>query len=240
MSIFKDILNFLLPPRCINCGKILADENGVCADCFNEISFISEPYCKICGLPFENIVVENKNISCPECLKHSKRIFRYSRSAIKYEKVSKNMILALKFMDKTENAKVFAKWLKIAGEDIFSSGADLLIPVPLHYRRLIKRRYNQSALIAKELGLLTNVPTDFESLVKHKSTKPQVSFSGKARAKNVKDSFSVKCPGRIKNKRIVLIDDVQTTGSTLKECGKVLLQSGAASVDFLTVARVYK
>ena len=240
MSIFRDILNFLLPPRCINCGKIITDENGICADCFNQITFISEPYCKCCGAPFVDVVGANKHMLCPNCIKNKKKLFRYARAAIKYEDVSKNMILAFKFMDKTENAKVFAKWLKMAGADIFSSGVDVLIPVPLHYKRLIKRRYNQSALLANELKSLVNIPTDFKSLVKHKATKPQVSFSGNARVKNIKDAFEVKCPENVKDKRIVLIDDVQTTGSTLNECAKVLLKAGAKSVDFLTVARVYK
>lgn len=240
MNILKDILNFLLPPRCIGCGKIINDENGLCPDCFNKLTFISTPYCKYCGLPFENIEGLNKNMVCPNCLKQKKRVFHYSRSAIKYELFSKKMILAFKFMDKTENAKVFAKWLKVAGSDIFSEGVDVLIPVPLHYGRLIKRRYNQSAILAKELSKLTSVTADFTSLKKHKNTKPQVSFSGKMRVKNIKDAFSVKCPEHIKGKRVVLIDGVQTTGSTLTECAKVLLKAGAKSVDFLTIARVYK
>ena len=105
---------------------------------------------------------------------------------------------------------------------------------------LIKRRYNQSALLVTELAKLVNLPTDFKSLVKHKSTKPQVSFAGKARVKNIKDAFEVKYPQNVKDKRIVVIDDVQTTGSTLNECAKVLLKAGAKSVDFLTIARVCK
>lgn len=240
MSIFKDIINFLLPPRCINCGKILVDENGLCADCFNEITFISEPYCVCCGLPFPKASGKTKSMMCPMCIKDNKKLFRYARSAIKYETLSKNMILAFKFMDKTENAKVFAKWLNVAGKDIFSAGVDILIPVPLHYKRLVKRRYNQSALLANELSKLISVETDLKSLIKCKSTKPQVTYSGKARIKNIKDAFMVKYPENIKGKRVVLIDDVYTTGSTLKECAKVLKKAGAKSVDFLTIARVYK
>ena len=240
MSILKGILNFLLPPRCIGCGKIINDENGLCPDCFNKLTFISAPYCKYCGLPFENIEGPDKNMACPNCLKQKKRIFRYSRSAIKYESFSKKMILAFKFMDKTENAKIFAKWLKIAGDDIFKSGADVLVPVPLHYKRLVQRRYNQSAILAKELSTLISVPIDIKSLIKHKATKPQVSFTSAGRRKNIKGAFSVKYPDNIKNKRVVLIDDVYTTGSTLTECAKVLLKAGAKSVDTLTIARVYK
>ena len=240
MSILKDILNFLLPPRCINCGKIINDENGICTECFNQITFISEPYCSCCGLPFDKTIGVNKNMLCPKCVKQSKKNFRYSRSAIKYETISKNMILAFKFADKTENVKVFAKWLKLAGKDIFEEGADVFIPVPLHYRRLVERKYNQSALLAKELSALTSIPTNFDSLVKHKATKPQVSFTSAGRRKNIKGAFSVKYAEKIKDKRVVLIDDVNTTGSTLNECAKVLLKAGAKSVDFLTLARVYR
>ena len=240
MSILKDILNFLLPPRCINCGKIISDDIGLCGECFNNITFISEPYCKCCGYPFDENLSVSPNMMCPMCLKNHRKLFRYSRMAIKYEKISKNMILAFKFMDKTENAKVFAKWLKVAGKDIFEEGADVLVPVPLHYKRLIKRRYNQSALLAQELSVLISIPTDVKSLVKIKSTKPQVSYSGKARVKNIQGAFAVKYSDNIKGKRVVLIDDVKTTGSTLNECAKALLKAGAISVDYLTIAGVLK
>jgi ComF family protein len=161
-----------------------------------------------------------------------------ARSSLEYDEVSKPLILSFKFYDRTEYNKVFAKWLKLAGKDIFDAGVDLIIPIPLHYTRLLKRRYNQSALLAKELSKLSGIKTDYGSVVRHKRTKPQVQFSGSARHRNVKDAFSVKRPINIKGKRIILIDDVMTTGSTLSECAKALLSSGALSVDFLTIARV--
>lgn len=238
-GILRDILDFLLPPRCISCGKILQDENGLCPACFNQVTFVSEPYCQRCGLPFTDAAAVNKKMLCPACLKDKRPLFRYERSAIKYDDESKKTILAFKFMDKTEYAGVFAKWLKIAGHDIFAAGADVLIPVPLHYLRMVKRRYNQSALLAAELSKVTGLQTDFVSLVKFKSTKPQVSFSGAARVKNIKGVFRVKYPEKIAGRRVVLIDDVMTTGSTLRECAKVLKAAGAASVDALTIARVY-
>lgn len=239
MNIFHAVLDFLLPPRCIYCGKILHDENGLCAECFNEVTFISEPYCKHCGLPFADASALNRRMLCPACVREKKPLFRMVRSAIKYDDISKKSILAFKFMDKTENAKIFAKWLKLAGKDIFENDVDVFIPVPLHYARLVKRHYNQAALLAKELSCVTGIATDLSSLVKFKHTKPQVSFSGKAREKNIKGAFKVKHPERIAGKRIVLIDDVMTTGSTLRECAKVLLAAGAVSVDALTIARVY-
>ena len=217
----------------------MAEENGLCPDCFNQITFIAKPYCERCGLPFkENI--SGKTKLCGACLKDKKNIFRFSRSAFKYDDFSKKLILELKFLDKTENANVLARLLWNAGHDIFAQGADVLIPIPLHYTRLLKRRYNQSALLARALSKLCHLPCDFSSLERHKKTRPQVEFSGRARVKNVKDAFRVKNASAIKGKRIVLIDDVMTTGSTLRECALVLLKNGAASVDTLTVARVYE
>lgn len=164
-----------------------------------------------------------------------------ARAAVRYDYFSKKTILALKFMDKTDNAKTFAKWLKLAGTDIWKEGADILVPVPLHYTRLLTRRYNQSALLAQELSKLVGIKTDIESLVKHKSTKPQSGFAHRqARAQNIKGAFKVKHPENIKGKRVVLIDDVFTTGATARECAKTLYKAGALSVDVLTVAKVYR
>ena len=129
-------------------------------------------------------------------------------------------------------------WL--GGKDIFAAGVDVIVPIPLHYTRLIKRRYNQSALLAGELGRLCGVPVDVRAVVRHCKTKPQVEFSGHERVKNVKNAFSVKYPAVLKGRRVLLLDDVMTTGSTLRECAKAILKAGAVSVDALTVARVIK
>lgn len=235
-KILQKIIEIFLPPRCIKCGAILA-QDGLCAECYNELNFISAPYCHKCGHPFETQNT-GKKMLCATCSKKKKTPFRYNRSALCYDEASKNLILALKFMDKTENAKVLAKWLNIAGKDIWEEGVDILVPIPLHYTRLVKRKYNQSALLAKELSKLCHVPVDYTSVIKHKATKPQVAFSGKERIQNVKGVFSVKHQDKIKGKRVVLIDDVMTTGSTLKECALAIKAAGAKSVDTLTVARV--
>lgn len=233
----SQIIKIFLPPRCIKCGAVLSDDDGLCPECFNQLNFITAPYCHRCGHPFEE-ATGSKKLICANCAKKHKTPFRFNRSALYYDDISKDLILALKFMDKTENAKTLAKWLYIAGHDIWQEEVDILVPVPLHYKRLIKRRYNQSALLVKELSKLAGIKADYTSLIKHKSTKPQVQFSGRERVKNVKGVFSVKHPEKIQGKRVVLIDDVMTTGSTLKECALALKKAGAKSVDTLTVARV--
>ena len=163
-----------------------------------------------------------------------------SKKAVYYDEYSKPLILNFKFRDHTENASLLARWMWLGGKDIFAAGVDVIVPIPLHYTRLIKRRYNQSALLAGELGRLCGVPVDVRAVVRHRKTKPQVEFSGHERVKNVKNAFSVKYPAVLKGRRVLLLDDVMTTGSTLRECAKAILKAGAVSVDALTVARVIK
>ena len=236
-NLFKKILNIILPPRCPCCGKTVVSEHTLCENCFNQINFISAPYCKICGMPFENEKDANLSKICARCASQ-KRTTRMNRSAIVYDDFSKKLILDFKFYGKTQNAKILAKWLYGAGKDIFDEGVDLIMPVPLSYRRLLKRGYNQSAILARLLSKQTKIEADLFSLRKIKHTRPQSLLSPNARLKNVKHAFEVKRPQKIKGRRIVLIDDVLTTGATLGECTKALLKAGATSVDTLTVARV--
>jgi ComF family protein len=163
---------------------------------------------------------------------------RYSRSAVIYDVFSKKLILDFKFFDHIENKKLLAQWMYLAGKDIFDAGVDVIIPIPLHKLRLLKRKYNQSAILASELSKMTNIKSDYKSFVKIRSTQPQSECSGKKRITNIKNAFTVKNPENIKGKRILLIDDVYTTGSTLRECAKVLKKAGAKSVDALTIAKV--
>ena len=238
MQIWQAILSCFLPPRCQKCGKILNEDTGLCSACFDEINFITEPYCQKCGHPFEFLSDNNGKMICGKCLKNHRPLFRLSRSAFVYDEFSKNLILNFKFNDRTESADFLAKILLVAGEDIFKTGVDVIIPVPLHYTRLLKRRYNQSALLCNELAKISGISCDNLSLVRHRKTRPQVELSGIARQQNVRNVFRVKNISAVKGKRILLIDDVLTTGATLKECAKALKSAGAKSVDTLTLGRV--
>lgn len=234
----KYLLDILLPPRCKLCGKIVSDDDSLCPECFNKINFVTRPYCAHCGQPLESVSKASKHFLCPNCAQNKLPWFRLARSAFRYEEDSKNLILSFKFYDRTDNAKILAKFMKNAAQDIFDKGVDLIVPVPLHYTRLFKRKYNQSALLACELSKMTGVPVDFDGLVRHRKTRPQVEFSGKVRQLNVRNAFSVKRPDDFKGKHILLIDDVLTTGSTLKECAKALKKAHPSSIDLLTAARV--
>ena len=239
MNFLKPLIDVILPPRCLGCGKIIPSEHSLCSECFQKVEFITFPYCKICGMPFEKQSDVSKNFVCPSCLAKKPKM-RLSRSAVLYNDFAQNLVLGFKFGDRTDFKKLFAKWLYQAGGDIIKAGVDVIMPVPLSYRRLIKRRYNQAALMAKEFSLLTKIEVDVFNLVKIRHTTPQAMLKGSARLKNVKGVYSLKHPERIKGKRILLIDDVMTTGATLNECTKALLKAGALSVDSLTLARVKK
>lgn len=239
MKILNAILNLLLPPRCIKCGKILAAKNGLCPECFAKIRFISAPLCYKCGRPFlsdENIKFGTVQC-CGECLQKKRFLFELQRSAFIYDDESKDLILDLKFRDKTGYAETLAGLLYSAGADIWKENPDLLIPVPIHRLRLLQRRYNQSALLADYLARKVNIQTDCNSLIRCRNTVPQVQLSGSARRNNLKQAFEVIKPQNIKGRKIVLIDDVSTTGSTLNECAKVLHRAGAAKIYALTLAR---
>lgn len=238
MRIWEQILNCFLPPRCLRCGKVLKENTGLCSGCIQEIHFITEPYCHKCGHPFEFLEERQGRLLCGRCLKNKTAPFRLSRSAFAYDDASKNLILSFKFHDKTENAKLLAQMMWVAGRDIFETGVDVIMPVPLHYSRLLKRRFNQSALLGRELSKLSGVPCDSLSLIRHKKTRPQVELSGMERRRNVRNVFSVKRVEAVKGKRILLIDDVLTTGATLRECARALRSAGAKSVDTLTAGRV--
>lgn len=229
------LINAILPARCLHCGKIIANDNCLCSECFEQISFITKPYCIHCGTPLLNKSVSD--LYCANCL-NKKDNLRYSRSAVIYDEFSKKLILDFKFFDHIENKKLLAQWMFFAGKDIFDAGVDVILPIPLHYMRLLKRKYNQSAILSSELSKLTNIQADYKSLIKIKKTQPQAECSGKKRITNIKNAFFVKYPDNIKGKRVLLIDDVYTTGSTLRECAKVLKKAGAKSVDSLTVAKV--
>ena len=237
IRILKILINFILPLRCLICGKVIKAKGCLCPECFENITFITKPYCHHCGKPLNGDEDDVQGLCCISCL--TKRTnFHLCRSAIQYDDFSKKIILDFKFRDHLENKKLLVQWLLLAGKDIFNSGVDLIIPVPLYYTRLLSRKYNQSAILVAELSKLTSIPADYKSLKKVRNTLPQVQCNGTKRTTNIKNAFQVIYPNKIKKKRILLIDDVYTTGSTLNECCKVLLKAGATSDDVLTIARV--
>lgn len=228
--------NFILPPRCLECGVEVHEAHALCALCWPKYTFINPPLCTLCGRPF-SLEMDLPTL-CSSCLNH-KEPFRQLRAAIFYEEMSKGIILRFKHQDALHLSKPFAHWLAQAYTH-FDQTHDVMIPVPLHWTRLFKRRYNQAALLSQDLSRLIKVPTLLNGLKRVKRTPSQGVFSASGRKHNVKNAFVVHPDSlnAIKNRRIVLVDDVFTTGATVRACAEVLLDAGALNVDVLALARV--
>jgi ComF family protein len=231
-------LDAVLPPRCLSCGMLVEAAHALCAECWPKICFITEPLCATCGMPFE--FEASGGSVCAVCAS-SERPFGRARAAIAYDDGSRGFILAFKHGDRTDAARVFAPWMTQAGRDLLAD-VDLMVPVPLHWTRLFMRRYNQSALLAQAVSRLANVRVALDLLVRRKRT-PSLAHAGAVeRAKTVSGAFVVPPRRRhdVEGRRILLIDDVFTTGATIGACARALARSGARSVDVLTLARVLR
>ncbi len=212
----------------------MAPPGGLCPDCWPGIRFLAAPLCQRCGAP----LAESEPPVCGYCRDRHSLLGR-SRAAFLYDEGSRNLVLHLKHADALAGVPVLARWMQRAGAELLGE-ADLLVPVPLHWARLFKRRYNQSAELARAIARLTGVPALPDGLVRIRRTPSQGAFSREQRRANVRDAFQAKdrYRSRINGARIVLIDDVMTTGATLEACTAALRNGGAAQVDALTLARV--
>jgi len=200
--------------------------------------FITAPQCACCGLPFEFDAAVG--MICGACADRTP-FFDQARAVLVYDDASRQIVLRFKHADQTDLAPIMAGWMKTSAAKLLND-CDLLVPVPLHWTRLFKRRYNQSAMLALNLAKISNRPVKPDVLVRKKRTPSQGHLSPKQRRKNVQGVFSVapKLKSMIKGRRILLIDDVYTTGATVDACAKTLLDAGAHAVDVLTFARAVK
>jgi ComF family protein len=233
MPTAKPLLNLFFPPQCLICDALVPENGTLCIACWQAVPFISKPMCACCGLPFEYAVDENT--LCGECLQERPGYSR-ARSVFAYNDTSRSLILKLKFQDEMGFSAILSKWLAQTGQELIAA-SDLIVPVPLHYFRLVRRRYNQSSLLAAHLAKLSQLPMNQQALKRVKATTPQSGLSENQRKENVKRAFEVGNPDAVKNKSVLLIDDVMTTGSTIDACTKVLLETGASAVNVLTLAR---
>ena len=235
---FKIFINEIIPPRCISCKIITQDDTSFCSKCWEKIDFISNPQCHICSEPFELSV--EKEVICPNCIK-TRPLYNMARSALAYNENSRNMIIEFKYYNKTHTVDIFAKWMMINGQEVIEN-SDIIVPVPLHKMRILKRRYNQSALLANALGRLSKLPVRIDLLSRIKNTPPQSELSFNSRKNNVSNAFKTnkkKCAD-IEGKNICLVDDVMTTGATVESCARVMLEAGAKNVNVLTIGKTIK
>ena len=232
----RAVVDGILPPRCLACGAIVDEPDALCGPCWAAMTFFAPPWCAVCGLPFPHPMGENA--VCADCARDRPSWDR-ARAVMRYDKHSRRLVLALKHGDRTHLARALGGWMRRAGAEVLD-GADLILPVPLHWTRLFARRYNQAGLLAHAIRAAGGPPVAPDWLVRRRRTPSQGRLGAVARARNVRGAFALR-PGRsIRGKRIVLIDDVLTTGATVEECARVLRRGGAEFVGVLTLARALR
>ena len=231
-------IDLVLPPRCLVCGVTISDVQALCPACWSEIDFLGPPQCACCGRPFAEAA--GPETLCGACLKR-RPLYRKARAVCRYDETSKSLILAFKHGDRTDCAPALARWLTRAGAELIGD-CDLIAPVPLHWTRLFTRRFNQAAMLVQSMGRLTGKPVVPDLIERRKRTPPQGKGSRDQRKRNVAGAFAVpmRHRARVADRRVLLIDDVLTTGSTVEACTRALLGAGAASVDVMTLALVVR
>ena len=229
-------LDLLLPPQCPACGLIVMREVGLCAACWRAMPWIERPYCERLGTPFPfdpgGDLVSAAALADPPA-------YARARAAARFEGPAQTLVHGLKYHRREDLASPMGRWMARAGRELLAD-ADLLIPVPLHWTRLWRRRFNQSAALARAVSRLTGVPAAPDALLRVRRTPSQVGRSRAERQRNVAGAFRVRPERRVdvEGRAVVLVDDVVTSGATVDACAKALARAGARRVDVLAFARV--
>jgi ComF family protein len=228
-------LDLALPPLCAACREPV-DGKGLCPACWSKLSFITRPYCERLGIPF--VYDPGPGILSMEAIADPPAYHR-ARAAVRFDEISRALVHALKYGDRLDLAPMMGRWISHAGRELLAE-ADALVPVPLHWRRLWARRFNQSAALAAVISGESGVPIAAGALKRVKATAQQVGLSRTERAANIQGAFRVPEAGKaaVTGRRLILVDDVLTSGSTVDGCARALLRAGAANVDVLIFARV--
>lgn len=225
-----------MPPVCLGCQEAVASRDSLCPQCWTDIEFISPPFCDRLGLRLPYATGEVM-ISAAAAARPPP--YARARAVAHYDGAMRDLIHGFKFRDRQEVRRLFGTWLCRAGDQLIAD-ADLIVPVPLYRLRLLQRRYNQSAILAKEVGRLTGLPVLTRAIRRTKRTAAQVGLTRAQRHANVRGAFEVAAGARkhIEGRRVLLIDDVITTGATAEACTITLLNAGAAEIDVLALAIV--
>lgn len=233
------MLGAIYPPHCLNCNAIVAHEGALCPSCWRDTPFITGLVCDLCGTPLPGEALGGP-VLCDDCLTIA-RPWVKGRAALGYGGNGRRLVLALKHGDRTDLARPAAGWMASAGAALLQDDP-LLVPVPLHWRRLFRRRYNQSALLARALARQCGLDCCPDLLVRTRATGSQDGKGRDARFANLQGAIRV-APGRaarLAGRNVVLIDDVMTSGATFAACAEACLAAGAGQIRVLALARVAK
>lgn len=228
-------LDIALPTLCVACREPVAGY-GVCAKCWSSLSFIAPPYCSRLGIPF--VYDPGPGILSMQAIADPPS-YQRARAAVRYDDIARTLVHQLKYHDRIDLAPTMGRWMARAGQELLGE-ADILVPVPLHWRRGFSRRFNQSGALAREISRQSHVPVARDALRRIRPTEHQIGLSRAERASNVQGAFKVppERRGEIQGRRVVLVDDVLTSGATTDACARALLRAKAAQVDVLVFARV--
>ena len=228
-------LDTLYPPTCLACRAATAAHGALCPRCWSAMRFIERPFCERLGTPFEQDLGDG--LLSPQAMADPP-VFARARAVARFEDgPARTLVHRLKYSDRSELARPIGRWMARAGGDILAE-ADLIAPVPLHPMRLWRRRFNQAAMLAREVAHETGKPCEPAALLRVKATPSQVGLSRTQRAENVQGAFRVAERAQVRGRNVVLIDDVLTSGATVNAAARVLLRAGAGRVDVLVFARV--
>jgi ComF family protein len=234
-AVLRTALDLALPPLCPACREPV-ESQALCPACWSKLSFITRPYCERLGIPF--VYDPGPGILSMEAIADPPA-YQRARAAVRFDEISRALVHALKYGDRLDLAPMMGRWVSHAGRELLAD-ADALVPVPLHWRRLWARRFNQSAMLAAAIAAESGVPIAAGALKRVKPTAQQVGLSRTERATNVQGAFRVppEARGAVAGRRLILVDDVLTSGATVDGCARALLRAGAANVDVLIFARV--
>ncbi|WOC16606.1 hypothetical protein MP213Fo_20900 [Pseudochrobactrum sp. MP213Fo] len=232
----KLIAGRIFPPLCWGCDAPVSDNGTLCGHCWQEVGFLEMPLCPVMGTPFSHDL--GAGFLCGEAIADPP-VFKRLRSVARHEGAIRHASVALKYYDRLDLAPWMARWMQRSGHALLDD-CDVIIPVPLHRKRLWRRRYNQAAELARNLARLSGKAYEPAVLIRHKDTRQQAELSRSERQRNVAGAFHVpdKALVKVQGRRVLLIDDVYTTGATVKAACRVLLKAGATDVDVLTFSRV--
>ena len=233
---FKWPARLLFPPVCAGCRRYVSQPGVLCGQCWPKLRLLERPWCPVMGTPFSHEMGEGflsaEAIADPPP-------FQRARAAVAYTGVARQMVQGLKYQDRTDLAPWMARWMMRAGAELVAD-ADVVVPVPLHWRRFFQRKFNQSAELARAVSSLGGLPFAPAAVRRVKLTRQQVGLERKEREENVRAAFRVPVEAEIEiaGRRVLLVDDVYTTGATVRAVAKALEKGGAGAVDVLTFARV--